>query len=245
MTDNNNQLVTIGSIEQQLAAIANFDLDAIGAHLGAIWDDANQRGDVEAVQRAGYLWDTAQKQHAALTTVTNVAATAVQIGKAVTAQRDAALQEYENLAEAVADGDYDHPLVGGLIEEMEESGIRYAIEFSGDDLINGAFQDFCVTQDDTNRIAEVSTDFVKLLFCDDLEVYSLDLRRKVLDFIISVHPQIVADLEEYEVKEKEQRAVYEARLAAERAARIVAARAYDADPEEVDGDEDLDLDVDD
>ena len=117
-TTDNNPTTELATVEAQIGSLATIDIDSIGAQLGAIYDDAQQRGDIETVNRAGWLWDMAQQQHNALATANNAAATAVTIAKAVTQQRDAALNEYKSYTGAVEGFDTTHPVAGKTLSRI-------------------------------------------------------------------------------------------------------------------------------
>lgn len=138
MSDQPNTTTDLATVENQLTDLATFDIDSIGAQLGAIYDEADQRGDIETVNRAGWLWDMAQQQNAALTTSRNAAATAVTIAKAVTAQRDAALNEYKSYTGAVEGLDTTHPVAGKTLSriwnEASEEGFSSGLEVAHDEL---------------------------------------------------------------------------------------------------------------
>lgn len=205
MTDQNNALATIEQIESQLANMAAFDLDTIGAQLGALYSEAEQRGDIQAVQRTGWLWDMAQQQHAALTTASNIAHTAANLAKTHAAQRDAALKEFQELADAVDTADYDNERVASLIEMVEENAFNYAVDSfdlcinePGVTMCDGVFSDLLPRAkgiDDpqlklNSEAIQACHDFSKFLFQTQAHEAGEELRRKVLDFIKEVHPLI-------------------------------------------------------
>lgn len=201
---NTTQLATV---EQQIASLSIHNIDEIGAQLGAIYDEAEARGDLATRDRAGWLWNAAQEQATAIQTARAAAATAATIAKTVTAQRDAAINEHAQLREAAEDFDIEHPVIGRLIEEVEDnafevivSNFRVCTNEPGEDLINGIFDNMVgAGPDQTEALlaGEMCEAFVMMLFSPWPDKYSMELRRKVFDFIAEVHPRIKADLDQY------------------------------------------------
>jgi hypothetical protein len=195
-TTDNNPITDLATVEAQIGSLATIDIDAIGGQLGTIYAEAEARGDIETVNRAGWLWDMAQQQHAALTTSHNAAATAMTIAKAVTAQRDAAISEHAELLNAADNWHLDHPVVNKLVEEVEEStfeavvnGFVVCTNEPGEDIVSNFFDEVC----DPARFdedTEIVGDFIHMLFGVYSSDFSDELKRKVYDFILEIHPLI-------------------------------------------------------
>lgn len=245
-------IITIDAIEQQLATIANVDLEAIGQQIGAIWDEAEKRGDLATIERVSMIWQNAQQQHASLNTVTNVAATAIGLGKNIAAQRDAALEEYKNLAEAVENFDDEHPVVADLMDAIEADGIMWEIELSGERVINAGFCDLFDGPAEMEKVARVTEDFLSMIFCDDMDAYSQELRRRALDLLISINPDIAQERARYNeqqrIKREQEHAEWLLKQQNKRAAKAWGVDPnnldeYDVDDTDIDEDEDDDLDA--
>lgn len=115
----------IEALESQLqnatAERAEQIMAQAGQLLGTHYDDAERRGDTAGMQLASTAWqnltalaEVSKQQHA-------VARAAVDLGKTVVTQRDQALEELDELTEAIQTADLDHPLVADLSEWIEES----------------------------------------------------------------------------------------------------------------------------
>lgn len=226
---NDNALATIEQIEIQLANMTDFDIDLIGAQLGALYSDAEGRGDMVAAGRAGWLWDMAQQQHAALATASNIAHTAAGLAKTHAIQRDAALKEYQDLADAIDTADYDNEKVASLIEMVEEDSFNAAVDSfeictnePGVLMCDGVFRDLLprvTRQDDpqlniNNQTLGACEDFADLLFHTQPSDCSQELRRRVLDFIKDVQPLIQ---QERVAAMQRQHAAFDEKMAAIRA----------------------------
>lgn len=255
MTDQSNALTTIEQIETQLANMAVFNLDDIGAQLGALHQEAEERGDLVAAQRTGWLWDMAQQQHAALTTANNIARTAADLAKTHANQRDAALKGYEELADAVTTADYENPLVSGLIDSIEEDAFGAAIDSfdictnePGITMCDGLFADLLPRANGLNdpqlklnaQTIQACEDFAMFLFHTQHNEASAELRQKVLDFIKEVHPLIKQEYAALIARQKEENAFWKT----EAGRRIIQRELHDdftGDSTNID--EDLDVDA--
>lgn len=258
MTDQDNALATIQQIENQLANMAVFDIDNIGAQLGALHQEAEERGDLVAIQRTGWLWDMAQQQHAALTTANNIARTAADLAKTHANQRDAALKGYEELAEAVNDADYDNPLVAGLIDMIEENAFGVAVDNfeictnePGIVMCDGVFLDLLPIPTGINdpqlkanaQTIQACDDFAGLLFHTQANECSEELRRKVLDFIKEVHPLIKQEYAAFLARQKEENAFWKTEAGRRQIQRELHDHFTGDDDTDIDEDEDLDVDA--
>ncbi len=197
MTDQTNDTgAQLTAIETQLAKLQSIDIQDIGAQLGAIYAEAEQRGDADTVSRAGWLWDVAQIQAQAVDSARAVAATATQIGRAAIQQRDAAIEEYADIRRAAEQWNQNHPIIGGLIESVEASTFEMLVsEFAicsnepGEDLINGVFEDLCQDLDPQSlqHAHDACDAFARLIFTPHTERHSTPLRRQVFEFILGLY----------------------------------------------------------
>lgn len=121
---NTTQLATV---EQQIASLSVHNIDEIGAQLGAIYDEAEARGDLATRDRAGWLWNAAQRQAVAISTAVNIA-------KTISTQRDAAINEHAELQQAVTNVNFQHPTVGGALrrihQKAKQEGFDDGVEFA-------------------------------------------------------------------------------------------------------------------
>lgn len=109
-----SELVAIErDIKSLIAGDTDANLENIEAHLGALYGEAEGRGDSVAMQQIAASWELTQQLAAANTQLLGVATGA-------TYGMNKAIEERDELVEAIEDEDDSHPLIGRLIEAVQE-----------------------------------------------------------------------------------------------------------------------------
>jgi len=123
------------------------DINDVYAHVDAMWQAADARGDEEAKAIISAAWEQMQSisnwnQHAV-----TIAAAARTVAETLKEQRDMAVEQFNGLERAVWTKDDEHPDVARLLEEARE-------EWESDLVNSGAY----ISQDpamDTLELAEI------------------------------------------------------------------------------------------
>lgn len=139
--DKQDQNAMIAAWQEQVAPLAGFAeaashiLGSIEGPLGELYHQAHSTGDEATEQRVMAVWNESQQ----LANLIPPFVAALQGGAATIEelkhQRDAIAEELKDLVEAVQSTDADHPLVGDLIElveEMTEESVWDYISYSGE-----------------------------------------------------------------------------------------------------------------
>jgi hypothetical protein len=105
------------AVREEITAIINADSDIsfqqIEAGLGQIHHDAEQRGDTTTMQYVMEVYDYAKELYQANDQLTGVAV-------ASTAAMNKAVEDRDELVEAIEEQDEYHPLIGDLIEAVRD-----------------------------------------------------------------------------------------------------------------------------
>lgn len=121
MTD--SQTTTLSTILEQLnnaLSLTSDDLLTMQEQFGILWQDAEQRADDAAKQAIVVAWERAQNLTNAAADAARAATTAGTLAHEAIQQRDSMFDQLRELEDAIGDADADHPLVGELIEHIEE-----------------------------------------------------------------------------------------------------------------------------
>lgn len=136
-------VATLATISESLSATAMPTLDNIEAQLLPLLNDAEARGDSQAITLIHGTYARAQELINVAQASRENAATAVDLAQTFRNQRDGIAEEYDELYEAVVEDDRDHPLVADLASIIEEEIYTYQesiAEFDGsvdrDDVLN-------------------------------------------------------------------------------------------------------------
>jgi hypothetical protein len=139
-------------------------LDTIGGHLGQIWEDANNRGDEQALQLINTSWEYVQLMSQQQGHAMNLAAAARELAEIAQGQLAKAQEEieevrneYDDLVTAIDMGSEAHELLADYAAEiredaqnqaqawMEEDALDYAFQ-NVDETVSEAIGDFCHTR---------------------------------------------------------------------------------------------------
>lgn len=105
------------AVREEITALVNADADTIfnvvEERLGTIYDDAEQRGDTSTMQLATDAYQHAKELYQVNDQLTGVAV-------ASTAAMNKAVEERDDLVEAIEERDKRHPLIGQLIQAVRE-----------------------------------------------------------------------------------------------------------------------------
>ena len=122
-------------------------LDTIGGHLGQIWEDAEKRGDSQALQLISTSWEYVQLMSAQQGHAMNLAAAARELAEiaqrqVVEAQEEveAVRGEYDELVSAIEMGSETHELLADYADEIRNDAQEYAMSYMGEEALDYAFE---------------------------------------------------------------------------------------------------------
>jgi hypothetical protein len=143
--------ITVITTDVQNLVKSGASLQEIEAHLGSLWDTADEAGQTAITT----VWQQTQSLHTTANHAVNLAQSAVAVANEMLQQRDAIADELANaytehkvLKEAMEELDFSHPLVEQLAEIVEENVYEY-ISNTGYDR-DGIHDDEPVETIDTN-----------------------------------------------------------------------------------------------
>jgi len=118
-TETARQLV---AVQQRIGALADgqASLGEIWASLNTVYLKAQEANDQETLGAVPAIWERAEQLANTSAAAITVAGGALEIAGAVALQRDEAAKAYKELHKAAVDGDGKHPVIGQLIEAVEE-----------------------------------------------------------------------------------------------------------------------------
>jgi len=111
--------IVLDQLNNALSLTAN-DLLTMQEQFGTLWQDAEQRADKDAQAAIVVAWERAQNLANASADAARAATTAGTLAHEAIQQRDSMFDQLRELEDAIGDADVDHPLVGELIEHIEE-----------------------------------------------------------------------------------------------------------------------------
>jgi len=118
-TETARQLV---AVQKRIGALADGQatLGEIWASLNTVYLKAQEANDQETLAAVPAIWERAEQLANTSAAAITVAGGALEIAGAVALQRDEAAKAYKELHKAAVDGDGKHPVIGQLIEAVEE-----------------------------------------------------------------------------------------------------------------------------
>jgi len=122
-------------------------MDTIGGHLSQVWEDAEQRGDANALQLISTSWEYVQLMSQQQGHAMNLAAAARELAEI--AQRELVkVQEevevvrgdFDDLVSAIEIGNETHELLADYADEIRNDAQEYAMNYMEEDALDYAFE---------------------------------------------------------------------------------------------------------
>jgi hypothetical protein len=98
--------------------------EIVGGQLGMLYDEAELRGDKDGMDRAMVAWDFAQQLADRNEHTQAIAQGSLAVAQAAFSARDKAVSELNEIATAVNEFNYEHPIVGQFIEQIETDTVE-------------------------------------------------------------------------------------------------------------------------
>lgn len=133
-------LANIEATKTSLVAMrqhADESLREVEGHLGAVYSDAESRGDEAAKGQIVTAWDRVQQIHNDLALTGAALDGVLAAAKLLSEEHDRKQAALDELEEAIDMRDMDHPLVYDLVQDVEQD----FVEWYGDSIYEGALEE--------------------------------------------------------------------------------------------------------
>lgn len=121
-----------------VGAYVDTSITELKDHAEAVWNSAAERGDVDTQNRVIEMYNTANHLKDTVIYSNEAMKGILAAAEALAKQKKQAEESYDELVDAIDTGDYDHPVIATLVENVEQNAYEYASEGLYEDAYEGA-----------------------------------------------------------------------------------------------------------